>query len=109
MMKKITFIDTEIDPNNKQILDIGAIKSDGNFFHKSSFTDFLHFMHDSEYICGHNIFKHDLKYIGKALVDIGIKPAHMIDTLHLSPLLFPTKPYHALLKEIGRASCRERV
>lgn len=99
MMKKITFIDTEIDPNSKQILDIGSIKSDGNFFHKSSFIDFIHFVHDSEYICGHNIFKHDLKYIGKALVDIGIKPAHMIDTLHLSPLLFPTKPYHALLKD----------
>ncbi|MDO9576457.1 MAG: DEAD/DEAH box helicase, partial [Candidatus Cloacimonadales bacterium] len=51
------------------------------------------------FVCGHNILNHDIKYIGKALYDAGINPENVIDTLHLSPLLFPTKPYHALLKD----------
>ncbi len=32
----ITFIDTEIEPNKGKILDIGAIKQNGNQFHKTS-------------------------------------------------------------------------
>ncbi len=39
-----------------------------------------------------------MKYIQNAINDIGLNDTHCIDTLFLSPLLFPTKPYHALLK-----------
>src|SRR5690606_15331182 len=53
----------------------------------------------TQFICGHNIFNHDLKYIGKELTEAGINSSNIIDTLFLSPLLFPTKPYHALLKD----------
>jgi len=95
----ITFIDTEIEPDKGKILDIGAIKADGNHFHKSSLTDFVQFLRGSEYVCGHNILNHDIKYVGKAVYDVGINPLNIIDTLYLSPLLFPTKPYHALLKD----------
>lgn len=95
--RTIAFLDTEIDPKGGKILDIGCIKSDGNIFHKGSVTDLVQFINGSEYVCGHNIIHHDLKYIGKTLYDAGIKTA--IDTLFLSPLLFPTKPYHALVKD----------
>jgi len=95
----ITFIDTEIEPNKGKILDIGAIKDDGNYFHRASLVDFVQFLKGSEYVCGHNILNHDIKYIGKAVYDAGVNPLNIIDTLHLSPLLFPTKPYHALLKD----------
>jgi ATP-dependent DNA helicase RecQ len=95
----ITFIDTEIEPTKRKILDIGAIKENGNQFHKASLGDFVQFLKGDDYICGHNILNHDLKYIGKAIYDAGINPSNIIDTLHLSPLLFPTKPYHALLKD----------
>ncbi|WP_163398346.1 RecQ family ATP-dependent DNA helicase [Flavobacterium fluviatile] len=95
----ITFIDTEIEPTKGKILDIGAIKQDGNHFHKSSLLDFIEFLKGSEYICGHNILNHDIKYIEKAVFDACINPLNIIDTLYLSPLLFPTKPYHALLKD----------
>lgn len=98
-MNSIAFIDTEIDPNSQKILDIGSIKEDGSSFHKSSLTEFIIFLKGTEYICGHNIFNHDIKYIGNALANAGINTTNIIDTLFLSPLLFPTKPYHALVKD----------
>ncbi len=98
-MNSIAFIDTEIDPKSRKILDIGGVKDDGNSFHSNSITDFTTFLSGTQFICGHNIFNHDLKYIQKAVNDAGINPSNVIDTLFLSPLLFPTKPYHALLKD----------
>jgi hypothetical protein len=92
-MNSISFIDTEIDPKNLRVLDIGSIKNDGNSFHKGSLPEFIQFLNGTEYICGHNILNHDIKYIGEALRQSGIPFLGVIDTLHLSPLLFPTKPY----------------
>jgi ATP-dependent DNA helicase RecQ len=98
-MYSIAFIDTEIEPKSRKILDIGSVKGDGSHFHKSSVVEFIQFLNGTQFICGHNIFNHDIKYIGKALIDAGVNPANIIDTLFFSPLLFPTKPYHALLKD----------
>lgn len=98
-MKPIAFIDTEIEPQRGRILDIGGIKADGSSFHKNSIADFISFLKGAQYICGHNIFNHDIKYIQKAIADAGVNPANIIDTLFLSPLLFPTRPYHALVKD----------
>jgi ATP-dependent DNA helicase RecQ len=98
-MKSIAFVDTEIEPKSGRILDIGSVKGDGNSFHKASVTEFIQFINGAQFICGHNIFNHDIKYIGKALNDAGVNPENIIDTLFLSPLLFPTRPYHALLKD----------
>jgi ATP-dependent DNA helicase RecQ len=98
-MNSIAFIDTEIEPKSGKLLDIGSVKDDGNIFHKVSVAEFILFLNGTQFICGHNIFNHDIKYIGKALNDAGINSASIIDTLFLSPLLFPTKPYHALLKD----------
>lgn len=95
----IAFVDTEIDPKSRKTLDIGAIKDNGNSFHKTSVVEFTQFLNGTKYICGHNIFNHDIKYIGTAITDSGINPKNIIDTLFLSPLLFPTNPYHALLKD----------
>jgi ATP-dependent DNA helicase RecQ len=98
-MNSIAFIDTEIEPKSRKILDIGGVKDNGNSFHSNSVADLITFLKDSQFVCGHNIFNHDLKYIQKAVNDAGINPSNIIDTLFLSPLLFPTKPYHALLKD----------
>lgn len=98
-MNTIAFIDTEIEPESGKILDIGSVKDNGAIFHKPSVAEFIQFISETEFICGHNIFKHDIKYIGKALYDAGINYANIIDTLFLSPLLFPTNPYHSLLKD----------
>jgi ATP-dependent DNA helicase RecQ len=98
-MTSIVFIDTEIEPKSLKILDIGGVKDDGNPFHSNSINDFTTFLRGTKFVCGHNILKHDLKYIQKAVTDAGINPSNVIDTLFLSPLLFPTKPYHSLLKD----------
>lgn len=98
-MDSITFVDTEIEPKSRKILDIGSVKDNGSSFHSNSIAGFIDFLKDTQFICGHNIFNHDLKYIQKAVTDAGINPSNIIDTLFFSPLLFPAKPYHALLKD----------
>lgn len=83
-----------------KILDIGSVKDNGASFHKTSVSEFIFFLRGTKYVpCGHNIFKHDIKYVGEAINEAGIKTTNIIDTLFLSPLLFPTKPYHSLLKD----------
>src|SRR5690606_34164671 len=81
------------------ILDIGSVKNNGSYFHNPSIAEFVQFISDTHFICGHNIFNHALNYIGKAIHTAGIQPTNVIDTLFLSPLLFPTRPYHSLLKD----------
>ncbi|MEO6229599.1 MAG: RecQ family ATP-dependent DNA helicase [Ferruginibacter sp.] len=98
-MNSIAFIDTEIEPKSRKILDIGCVKDNGNSFHSNSITGFIKFLNGTEFICGHNILNHDLLYIQKAITDAKINSSNIIDTLFLSPLLFPAKPYHALLKD----------
>lgn len=98
-MNSIAFVDTEIEPKSGKILDIGSVKENGNSFHSNSIADFIKFLTGTQFICGHNILKHDLQYIQKAVIDAKVSSANIIDTLFLSPLLFPTKPYHALLKD----------
>jgi len=97
-MNKIVFIDAEIDPRSKKILDLGSIDSNGKQFHSNSIKDFSKFSKGADYLCGHNIIDHDLPFIEKAIrKDLSDIP--VIDTLYLSPLLFPKKPYHKLLKD----------
>ena len=98
-MKPIAFVDTEIDWKSGKILDIGSVKNNGSSFHKPSVAEFVQFINGTQFICGHNILNHDLQYIGKAVYAAGIHHANIIDTLFLSPLLFPTRPYHSLLKD----------
>lgn len=98
-MRSIAFVDTEIEPKSGKILDIGGVKNDGVGFHKNILTDFVQFLQGTEFVCGHNILNHDIKYIGSAIRSAGILSGNVIDTLWLSPLLFPKNPYHALLKD----------
>jgi ATP-dependent DNA helicase RecQ len=98
-LNSIAFIDTEIEAKSGKVLDIGCVMDNGSTFHKASITELVQFLMGAQYVCGHNIFRHDIKYIGKALDEAGINQADIIDTLFLSPLLFPSKPYHSLLKD----------
>lgn len=95
MQKSIVFFDTETGIDDNKIHDIGAVRKDGAVFHSASKEDFCKFISGSDFVCGHNIIHHDLKYLG----DILEKDQKTIDTLYLSPLLFPRRPYHALLKD----------
>ena len=43
-MTNITFIDLEVNPVNRQILDMGAIRNDGVPFHANSPAQFIQFI-----------------------------------------------------------------
>jgi ATP-dependent DNA helicase RecQ len=97
-LSTIAFIDIEASESGK-IHDIGCSKSSGESFHKGDVKEFLSFIESCDFLCGHNIVQHDLKllqkYAGTKIYDTG----KCIDTLFLSPLLFPRRPYHKLLKD----------
>ena len=95
--KKIVFFDAEISEDKKQILDLGAIRSDGAKFHSSNTRAFAEFVKGAEYVCGHNIVHFDLRFT-KGLFDWK-ENLVFIDTLYLSPLLFPKRNYHRLIKD----------
>ena len=70
---EVVFIDIEVDPDSKKILDIGAIKGNGQEFHSKSISELSAFLSKSKYICGHNILKHDLLYLEKEIKDNNTK------------------------------------
>lgn len=97
MAKTVAFIDSEVGIADKKIYDLGAIRDGNVCFHSASINNFCDFISGADFLCGHNIIHHDLKYIEAAA---GRKiSSKVIDTLYLSPLLFPKRPYHALLKD----------
>lgn len=95
-MSKLVFIDTEVSITEKRIEDMGGLKDNGDYIHTNKITDFIKFIEDAEYIVGHNIIHHDLVFIENETKRKYYDKA--IDTLYLSPLLFPKKPYHKLVK-----------
>jgi len=98
-MKSITFIDLEIQPETGAILDMGAMKGDGETFHLKNEKEYIRFLTGTDYLCGHNIVNHDLKYLKSIVAEADVTTDLAVDTLFLSALLFPKKPYHALLKD----------
>ena len=81
----IAFLDTEIDPNTQKVLDIGCILDNGRHFHDNSMAAFKDFLKGATFVCGHNILKHDLKYIHYSVSAAGIPLSNAIDTLYWSP------------------------
>ena len=92
----VAFIDTEVSSVGQKVYDFGAFLEPEEKLHTKSKDEFAKFIRNATYLCGHNILHHDLKFIS----DIsGINRKKVIDTLFLSPLLFPRRPYHNLLKD----------
>ena len=85
----------EIGLKDHRIHDIGALKHDNTTFHKTSKEELFIFLNDVDYICGHNIVHHDAKYLFTDKICRWI----LVDTLYVSPLLFPEHPYHRLVKD----------
>ena len=88
-------VDVEIGLEDYKIHDIGALRYDGAVYHKVSKEELFEFFSDVDYICGHNIIHHDAKYL---FTDKTCRWL-LVDTLYISPLLFPERPYHRLLKD----------
>ena len=90
-----TIIDIEVSLKEHKIHDIGALRYDGAAYHKASKEELFEFINETDYICGHNIIHHDAKYLFANKTCRWI----LVDTLYVSPLLFPERPYHRLVKD----------
>lgn len=89
----IVFVDTEVSLQDGRACDYGAVREDGAVLHTRSREEYLAFAAPCDVVCGHNIIGFDLKHTP-------IDGNHIfVDTLYLSPLLFPTRPYHRLVKD----------
>lgn len=108
--ESIVFVDTEVSVKTKKILDYGAVSFDDKRIHTRISREFGEFIRNYYYICGHNILAHDMHYLCKEfpIVYRDYRSRYLsqrewvvcpIDTLYLSALLFPCKPYHALVKD----------
>ena len=78
-MEVISFIDTEVEPRHGKVLDIGGFRSDGREYHGRSIRDFANFLDGTNYLCGHNIINHDLKYLESAIPSVGRMKDRTID------------------------------
>jgi len=88
-------VDVEIGLEDKKVHDIGSVRHDGAIYHHASKEALFEFLGDTDYICGHNIIHHDAKYLFADKTCRWI----LVDTLYVSPLLFPERPYHRLVKD----------
>ena len=88
-------VDVEVSMSDHKIHDIGAIRYDGAIYHGGKKEELMVFLRNVDYLCGHNIINHDAKYL------FGNDSCKwvLVDTLYISPLLFPERPYHRLLKD----------
>ena len=92
---RYAFVDVEVGVQDKKIHDIGALRWDRSIFHSASKYNLLDFLKGVDFVCGHNIIHHDVKY----LFEDNSPQWALVDTLYVSPLLFPERPYHRLLKD----------
>ena len=92
---RYAIIDVEVGLKDNKIHDIGALRYDNAIFHNASKKEFYDFINNVDYLCGHNIIHHDIKYL------FGSEQHRwqLVDTLYMSPLLFPECPYHKLVKD----------
>lgn len=92
---RYAFIDVEVSVKDNKIHDVGALRWDGATCHSADKPTVMQFVESVDYICGHNIIHHDAKY----MFGTNTYKWTFVDTLYISPLLFPERPYHRLLKD----------
>jgi ATP-dependent DNA helicase RecQ len=97
-LDSVLFFDLETGKPDNTISNIGALLAAGQL-HGPSVDKFASFGSGASCICGHNIVAHDLPALRKHDNAAVILEKPVIDTLLLSPLLFPRKPYHRLIKD----------
>lgn len=97
-MPNIVFLDLEVD-EDKNIIEIACFCDHSNFYYGKSEKTAIAFLKTADFIVGHNIIHHDLAILKANNPDFSWEKDKVIDTLYLSPLLFPKVPYHKLVKD----------
>ena len=94
----IFYFDLEVDPKSKKILEYGAMLN-GSQYRGKERLKFEELSQGASTLCGHNIIQHDLAVLKENNFPISFFEKSKIDTLYLSVLFFPKKPYHHLVKD----------
>ncbi|MEO1516956.1 MAG: RecQ family ATP-dependent DNA helicase [Bacteroidota bacterium] len=96
-LPNVMVFDLETTAKASKVHEIGAYLN-GQSFRYKQLSPFAQLVGKARWWCGHNIVDHDLCVLKKVgfSADLLNKPA--IDTLYLSALLFPKRPYHKLIK-----------
>ena len=95
---RIAYVDLEVNEQTKKIGDIGVLCGETRL-HTAKVFDAVQIIQAADFICGHYFLYHDFHYLQEDLAQVHRYQEHIIDTLLLSPLLFPERPYHALNKD----------
>ncbi|MCE9634825.1 MAG: RecQ family ATP-dependent DNA helicase [Planctomycetes bacterium] len=100
------FLDLEV-AGDGALVEIGAVLRDAEFHRRigggttfrSALADLDRFAAAAQCVAGHNLIGFDLPYLRHPDVPCAVLGLAAVDTLVLSPLAFPAKPYHALVKD----------
>ena len=109
-LRDVVRVDLEVDRESRRILKLAAIRR-----RRSGDEDVLlrarpqpparlaieldRFSEGATAILGHNLLHHDLPVMRALVPDLHLLSLPVIDTLYLSALAFPEKPYHHLVKD----------
>ena len=98
-------LDLEVDRKDTRILAFGAIRGDTGrrLVHSGSgLSAALARLDDlaagASFVLGHNLIAFDLPHLTAEKPDLRLLKLPTVDTLKLSPLVFPRNPYHHLVK-----------
>ena len=94
----IFYFDLEVDPKSKKVLEYGAMLNSSQYRGKEQLR-FEALSKEASTVCGHNIIQHDLTVLKENNFPDSFFKKSKIDTLYLSVLFFPKKPYHDLVKD----------
>lgn len=96
MMDSLIFLDSEIGADGA-LLEVAALKNRDVFWKGTTTQGLAEFVQNATFLVGHNLIHHDLVFLIPHCP--ALKALTPIDTLYLSPLLFPQWPYHRLVKD----------
>ena len=98
-------LDLEVGVQDLRIRAFGAIRADTGkrlLYSGSGFAAALRELDaladGSDFLLGHNLIEHDLPCLEAASPELRLLKLPPLDTLRLSPLAFPSNPYHRLVK-----------
>src|SRR3972149_1202449 len=100
-------LDLEVDPVDRRILKIGALRPDTRqFLHFKGKYSLIAALGEIDglavgatFVLGHNVIRHDLNLLKALAPGLKLLELPVVDTLALSPLAFPRNPYHHLVKD----------
>ena len=97
-------LDLEVSADGR-IRDVGALRGDATLrvSDAKSSEDAVRrldaFTEGAVFVVGHNIVAHDRRFIQGCLPGAAVLALPVVDTLYLSPLARPKRPYHPLVKD----------